>query len=418
MIDRRSKMVSFRLSWEEYKALQQACSTAGVRSLSELARAAMQHLINGHHDGVPLHDQLRESARPGYAALSRGGAHVPEDGSAGRIPGARRPDWRSHMNKLCSAILAAAFCAAVLAQHEPARPPVATSFTDGSNLPQEKIGRDDLVGIYVYDSPELTRTVRVSVDGAIRLPMLKERIPAAGLYPVDLEAAIAAALTKEQVLVNPIVTVSVVEYRSRPISVVGAVKTPLTFQATGIVTLLDAISRAGGLAENAGPEILVSRPQVDPDGHATTLVQRIPVRGLVNAADPALNVRLEGGEELRVPEAGRIFVVGDVKQPGAFLIQDGAESSVLKALALSQGLLPYASKTAYIYRTEGGAGGKNEIPIELRKIIDRKSPDVPLLANDIVYIPDNSGRRNTMSALDKVLLISAGLGAAVIYTLR
>jgi len=311
-------------------------------------------------------------------------------------------------------ILSAVFTTAGLAQ-EPARPPVLTSFADTSNLPQQKIGPDDLVGVYVYDSPELTRTVRVAADGSIRLPMLKVRVPAAGLFPADLETAIAAALTKEQVLVDPIVTVSVVEYRSRPISVVGAVKTPLTFQATGLVTLLDAISRAGGLAENAGPEILVSRAQLDADGKATTLVQRIPVRGLVNNADPALNLRLEGGEELRIPEAGRVFVVGNVKQPGAFLIQDGAESSVLKALALSQGLLPYASKTAYIYRTEGGTGGKNEIPIELKNIMDRKSPDVPLVANDIIYIPDNTGRRNTMTTIEKTLLIAGGLGAAAIY---
>jgi polysaccharide export outer membrane protein len=241
---------------------------------------------------------------------------------------------------------------------------------------------------------------------------------AAGLYPPDLETAIAAALTKEELLVNPIVTVSVVEYRSRPISIVGAVKTPLTFQATGVVTLLDAISRAGGLAENAGSEILVSRPQADPEGHSISLVQRIPVKGLVNNADPALNIRLEGGEEIRVPEAGRIFVVGNVKMPGAYLIQDGAESSVLKALALSQGLLEYSGKTAYIYRTEGGTAGKNEIPIELKNIIDRKSPDVPLMANDIFYIPDNTARRHTMNALEKALIISGGIAAAAIVAFR
>ena len=194
----------------------------------------------------------------------------------------------------------------------------------------------------------------------IRLPMLKARVGAAGLFPADLETAIAAALTKEEVLVDPIVTVSVVEYRSRPISVMGAVKTPLTFQATGVVTLLDAISRAGGLAENAGPEILVSRPQLDPDGprHHTGAAHSGSRPGL-NNADPALNVRLEGGEEIRVPEAGRIFVVGNVKQPGAFLIQDGAESSVLKALALSQGLLPYRQQDG-LYLPDRGRRGRQE----------------------------------------------------------
>lgn len=320
------------------------------------------------------------------------------------------------MNKSCFPVLMAVLASAGLAQQpqRSASMPNPTSFSEGSNLPQERIGRDDLVGIYVYDSPELTRTVRVSADGAIRLPMLKERVMAAGLYPPELETAIASALAKEELLVNPIVTVSVVEYRSRPISIVGAVKAPITFQATGTVTLLDAITRAGGLADNAGPEILVTRPQTDPDGHNISLVQRIPVRGLVNNADQALNIRLVGGEEIRVPEAGRIFVVGNVKLPGTYLIQNGSESSVMKALAISQGVIQYTSNTAYIYRTEGGAGGKNEIPIPLKDIIDRKAPDVPLMANDILYIPENTKRKHTMTALDRTLLIVTGLAAAAI----
>src|SRR5712692_1771319 len=92
------------------------------------------------------------------------------------------------------------------------------------NLPAQKIGADDLVAISVYDSPELTRTVRVSGEGQIRLPMLHKTIQAAGLVPGELETAIVQALRAEQILVDPVVTVTVAEYRSRPISVVGAVK--------------------------------------------------------------------------------------------------------------------------------------------------------------------------------------------------
>jgi len=162
----------------------------------------------------------------------------------------------------------------------------ATSFSESSNLPVEKIGRDDLIGITVYDEPKLTRTVRVGSDGDIRLPMLRQHIQAAGLYPVELENAITKALTDENVLVEPIVTVSVVEYRSRPITVSGAVKTPVTFQATGTVTLLDAITRAGGLAENAGAEILVSKPSLATKDKSVLLVQRIPARDLIGGEDP------------------------------------------------------------------------------------------------------------------------------------
>jgi polysaccharide export outer membrane protein len=291
----------------------------------------------------------------------------------------------------------------------------ATTFSEGANLPVEKVGKDDLIGITVYDAPELTRSVRVDSDGNIRLPMLKQHIRAAGLSPAELEAAISTALTEGNVLVDPIVTVSVVEYRSRPITVSGAVRNPATFQATGTVTLLDAITRAGGLAENAGAEILVSKPSSTTDNKSAMLIQRIPVRSLIGGEDPALNLRLEGGEDIRVPEAGRVFVLGRVKKPGAFYITDGAESSIMKALALSEGLDSFPSHKAYIYRVEGGSGGRNEIPIDLKSIMDRKSPDVALMANDILYVPDATGARASLKVLETSIGIAAGVGTALVY---
>ena len=290
-----------------------------------------------------------------------------------------------------------------------------TTLNESANLPVERIGRADLVGITVYDSPELTRTVRVDYNGEIRLPMLHKHIMAAGLYPEDLENAIKAALIEEQVLVDPIVSVSVVEYRSRPINVVGAVKNPGTFQAVGETTLLDVITQAGGLADNAGAEILVSQQQLTSDGKSTTLLQRIPVHSLFDTEDPTLNLKLHGGEEIRVPEAGRFYVVGDVKTSGVFSIKDGSESSVLKALAQTQGLDRFPQETAYIYRTEGGNGGKSEIPIKLKKIMNRKSPDVPLMANDILYIPEANGRSAAVHTLAVAGAIGVTLGTALLY---
>jgi polysaccharide biosynthesis/export protein len=305
-------------------------------------------------------------------------------------------------------ILACLFC--LSAQTRPAAAPE----SQGANLPAQPIGANDLVAVSVYDTPELTRTVRVSADGFIRLPMLKQRVKAQGLMPGELESAVAEALRSEQIIVDPYVTVNVSEYTSHPISVAGAVKQPLTFQAAGPVTLLEAITRAGGLSPEAGAEILVSRAQPGQTG-AAALVQRIPVRGLIDAADPALNIPLTGGEEIRIPEAGRFFVVGNVKKPGAYPIQDGRESSVLKALAVAEGLEPFATNEAYVYRREA-SGSKNEIAIPLKQIMLRKAPDVALLANDILYIPDNAGRRLKMSVLEKVLVFGGTAGAtALVY---
>ncbi len=293
------------------------------------------------------------------------------------------------------------------AQVQPAAP---------ANLPAHKIRSNDLVEVSIYGEPDLTRTVRVGSDGTIRLPLLEHKIKADGLMPEELEKAVGAAFEAEQILVNPFVTVTVAEYHTLlPVSVAGAVRNPITFEPTDKVTLLEAVTRAGGLTPEAGPEILISRPSPDSSAAQAPLVQRIAVRALIDAADPAVNLILRGGEEVRVPEAGKVFVVGNVKVPGAFAVHDGSETTVLKALALTEGLAPFASNEAYIYRREGGSGSQNEIPVDLSRIMQRKSPDVPLLANDILYIPDRSGKRVTMSVLEKVVAFGAGVSTALIY---
>jgi len=286
----------------------------------------------------------------------------------------------------------------------------------GANLPAQPVGPNDLIAVSVYDAPELSRSIRVGSDGLIRLPMLQQRVKAEGLYPADLENAIAKALREEQILVAPFVTVTIAQYHSRPISVAGSVKVPLVFQAEGPTTLLEAIARAQGLREDAGREILVSRSQPGPEGQPVLLTRRIPVRSLIDDADPALNLKLTGGEEIRVPEISKIYIVGNVKKPGAFPVQDGgSDTTVLQMLALAEGLMPFANKQAFIYRREAG-GPKNEIPVALDKIMQRKAPDVTLAANDILYIPDNKGRRMTIGALEKILAFGTTAGTyAVIY---
>ncbi len=284
-----------------------------------------------------------------------------------------------------------------------------------ANLPAQKIGPRDLIAVQVYYSPELTRTVRVGSDGMVRLPMLKQRLKAEGLLPGELEAVVAKAFLDEGIIVDPIVTITVAEYGSRPISIAGAVKSPLTFQASAPVTLLEALTRAGGLTGDAGPEILVTKSQPGPDGEATQLIRRVSVKSLIDLADQEANLKLTGGEEVRIPDAGKVFVVGNVKRPGAYMVQDGAETSVLKVLALAEGLAQFSSKQAYIYRREA-SGSKNEILIELNRIMERKAPDAPLMANDVLYIPDNRGKRLGLAALEKLLMFGSTAGAtALIY---
>jgi polysaccharide export outer membrane protein len=206
-----------------------------------------------------------------------------------------------------------------------------------------------------------------------------------------------------------VVTVGLAEIASRPIRVAGAVRRPLTFQADGRTTLLDALTRADGLAPEAGSEILVTRPGVAGEASLTT---RVLVKALIENADPAANLPLAGGEEVRVPEAGRVFVVGNVTRPGGFpMAQNGM--TVMQALALAEGLTRFAAKVAYVYRPVDG-GEKQEVAVALRKIMDRKDPDVTLAAGDILYIPDNRRSRMTANILDKVISFGAGTASGVV----
>jgi polysaccharide export outer membrane protein len=279
-----------------------------------------------------------------------------------------------------------------------------------ANLPAQRIGPRDPIAILVYGLPELSRSVRVGTAGMIRLPLLKEPIQGEGMMPNDLENTVGKAMEEEGLLVAPVVTVTVAEYGGRPISVAGAVRDPLTFQASGPVTLLEAITRAGGLTAVAGSEILVSKTQTGPDGQPTSLIERVSVQALIDGTDAEANMVLSGGEEMRVPGASRVFVVGNVKRPGAFVVQDGDESSVLKMLALAEGLVPNAGRHAYIFRREASEG-KNEIKIELSKIMDRNAPDATVLANDILYVPDNRTRRLGRTILEKLVLFGGTAGA-------
>lgn len=280
-----------------------------------------------------------------------------------------------------------------------------TSQLWNGNLGDEPVAAGDLVYISVTGSPELSRSYRVSADGSLSLPLLHQTISVDGMVPAAISRAVSAELIREQILVSPIISAAVLEYRSRRVSVVGAVKSPTLVQAVGEFKLLDAIARAQGFAADAGPEVVVSRPTSTPGARETL---QIPIKDLLAGKNSDLNISLHGGEEIRVPEAPKLFIVGNVKMPGSYPLNEMGGSSVLKALAVSQGTLSFTSKEAYVYRLENGSD-RREIAIALRDILHRKAPDFPLQANDILYIPENTRQHLNATILDRI----AGFGGSV-----
>ena len=378
-------MVWFRLSEPEFLEALAACNSAGSRSMSDFLRAVVLDRVRTVQPGL-LAEQLRDV-----------------QDRLGQLENQMESVLKSvKLGKTIPLLLLIGCASLVCAQHTAnSNPRMPLPQEAAINLPAQPVGPSDLLVVTIYNQPQLSRTIRVSTAGLIRLPMLKQRIDATGMLPADLENAIAAAYQTEGILVDPQVTVNIAEYHSHPIQVGGSVRKPLTFQAEGPVTLLEAINKAEGLTDFAGPDILVTKAGV---------TRRIAAKALLETGDETANLALTGGEQVRVPEAGRVFVVGNVKKPGQYQIKAG-ESSVLQALAYSEGLLRYSTKQAYIYRREGN-GQKNEIPIELSKIMNRQVPDVQLVADDILYVPENEKKRVSITALTSLIAITGG---ALIY---
>jgi polysaccharide biosynthesis/export protein len=264
----------------------------------------------------------------------------------------------------------------------------------GANLPFQPIGVSDLVHLTVDDSPELSQSFRVDKHGNLNLPLLRAPIHAEGVMPDTLGNEIAATLRAQHLLVNPVVDVSVVEYRSRDVTIAGAVRTPITVQEIGNLRLLNALSQAGGLLPEAGPEVIVEQ--------ANGNMQRLSVRQLFDGYHPELNILVHAGAQIRVPQCERVYVVGNVKRPGAFPFLNLQDTTVLQLLALSGGLDSFSLNKAYIYREAQGAPQKTEIEIPLRRILDRKAQDVKLAANDILYVPTNGKLKASASVLNHV----------------
>ena len=291
------------------------------------------------------------------------------------------------------------------------QPPAYSSPTvaiGGANLPFLPLGASDLVHLTVSDSPEMSQSFRIDEEGQLNLPLLQAPIPAKGLMPDILRDHIAWALRDQHLLVDPIVDVSVIEYRSRDVTIAGAVKTPTTVQQLGNLRLLGALSLAGGLLPEAGPEIIVEQA----DGRN----QRVPVRGLFDGLHPELNIPVFPGAQIRVPQCERVYVVGDVKRPGAFPFVAMEDTTVLQVLALSGGLDSFSLRRAYIYRIAPGKTQKEVIEVPLRRILDRKATDVKLVANDILYVPTNNAQKNSASVLNHLTGVGNTAVSAAIWS--
>jgi polysaccharide export outer membrane protein len=282
------------------------------------------------------------------------------------------------------------------------------------------IGSGDLLGIDVFDVPELSRDVRVNETGYISLPLMPNKVRATGLSPFQLQDKLAELLQTNGLVSTPQVTVSVKEQHSQPITVIGAVKTPMVIQALHKTTLLQALSQAGGIADDAGSTVIVTRSIPDVNDSAekssssVTLTPQtftINLADVLESGDARFNVPLIGGDVVSVPRAGIIYVVGAVQKPGGFLLQNDLDHmTMLKMLSLAGGTTNTAKmKNAVILRKNPDTGKRDQVPVDLNKVMHLKTQDVQMQSNDILFVPDSSGLRALHRAGDVAVSLTSGI---------
>jgi polysaccharide export outer membrane protein len=269
------------------------------------------------------------------------------------------------------------------------------------------LGAGDLIKIDVFDIPELSREIRVDPGGYISMPLIPQRILAAGLTSYQLESKIADLLKARGLVSHPEVSVFVIQRNSQPITVIGAVEHPLVYQAVQPTTLLEVLSAAGGLTNTAGDFVTISRPE----RNGQQSVERVNLEELIDRGDPKANVSVRGGDVITVPKAGIVYVVGAVNRPGGFVIQnDTDQMTALKALALAGGAKAAAKpQNAVIIRKNPKTGQSQEIAVNVKNILSRKAQDVRLLPNDILFIPDSAGKKMLAKAAEAALSMTTGI---------
>ena len=261
------------------------------------------------------------------------------------------------------------------------------------------IGNGDMLDVTVFESPDLSTKMRVGEDGDVLLP-LAGKIHLQGLSVADASAAVRKRLIELRFVKDPKVTVSITEYATRGVSILGEVKKPGIYTAMGSHRLNDYISLAEGLTPQAGTRVSIT--------HRTAPEQITTVQiSSTGKPTPLSNPAIDSGDTIIVPKAGEVYVVGDVVRPGKYVMDHDEQLTIVQALALAQG----ANRTALlkhsmiIRKTETG---RTEIPVNVGRVLNMKSTDLTLVDNDILFIPVSRTKTAVNRSLEAIVQTAVG----------
>lgn len=299
-------------------------------------------------------------------------------------------------------------------------PASGTAVNPPQTSPLYRLGPGDEIRVQQLNDEELDgKTARVDDQGFVNLPSVG-RMQVGGLTVQQAESVLSTAL--KSLLVNPQPVIAITEYRSQPVSVLGAVNNPGVIQLQGRKTLVETLSMAGGLRADAGTEVQVTRrltyghlplPNETTDPSNEYSIAKVNLAALLKGNDPNNNITVDPQDIISVPRAESVYVTGDVVKPGGFPLTGNGGVSVLQAVSLAEGLGPQASpKGAKIFRLrqEGAStSDRTEIPVNVEAILAGKSEDFVMKPQDILFIPDSKSKKAGVRAAEAAIQAATGI---------
>jgi|SRR5438552_13750385 len=262
------------------------------------------------------------------------------------------------------------------------------------------ISPGDELDITVFGAPDLSAHARVDSKGNIFVPLVGS-VPVAGNTSDEAGRSIEASLRDANLVKNPRVTVYVKEYANGGISVAGQVTKPGVYPALGPHRLFDILQAAGGPTDKAANSVTISHRD-DPEHPITLELSKDPGQMARN------NIELQPGDTVVVPEAGIVYVLGEIGKPGGYVMNSSGGITVLQVVAAAGGPTRLSSYggVKIIRRTRDGL---KELPVPLKQLLHAKAADLPVQAGDILYVP--SSRAKAALASSTSLINSAGTTA-------
>lgn len=277
-----------------------------------------------------------------------------------------------------------------------------------------RIGPGDVLGVQVFNRPELNREVRVNNQGRIPLFLIDE-IPAACLTESQLVRVITDKYTKY--IRNPQVSVFIKEYNSQLVSVIGAVNKPAQFQLQRRVRLIELLSSVGGPSERAGRKVLLIHsgeqavcesgelkpvPSAEP---AIPVMTELNLRDILNGS-PEANLYIQPGDIITVPEADQVFVTGSVNKPSPIPLI--GKLTLTRAIYSAGGFYQDANKKRVrVIRQQSGTETMTETFYNVEDIEKHRADDITLQANDVIDVPNSTGKSLGRSLL-QIIAPTAG----------